>query len=110
VPPWHENLGKRQVTPKVYLRDSGLLHSLLRLASRDEVLGHPKLGASWEGFALESLLSHLATRDAYFWATHGGAELDLQGFPISTAGLPIAGSRSRRSGWSAIGKAVEGQE
>ncbi|HEX5719945.1 MAG TPA: ATP-binding protein [Thermoanaerobaculia bacterium] len=77
-PPWFENLGKRQVkAPKVYLRDSGLLHALLQATSLDDMLGHPKLGASWEGFAIEHVLGELATRDAYYWATHGGAELDL---------------------------------
>jgi len=77
-PPWFENLGKRQVkAPKVYLRDSGLLHALLQATSLDDMLGHPKLGASWEGFAIEHVLGELATRDVYYWATHGGAELDL---------------------------------
>jgi hypothetical protein len=76
--PWHENLRKRQVkAPKVYLRDSGLLHCLLRQMSFADLEGHPKLGASWEGFALEQVLSVTGDRDAYFWATHGGAELDL---------------------------------
>jgi len=78
LPPWHENLKKRQVkAPKIYLRDSGLLHGLLQLESRHDVLGHPKLGASWEGFALEHVAAELGIRDTYFWATHGGAELDL---------------------------------
>ena len=78
LPPWFENLKKRQVrAPKIYIRDSGILHELLQLASLQDVLGHPKLGASWEGFALEHVLSVLNTRDAYYWATHGGAELDL---------------------------------
>ena len=78
LPPWFENLRKRQVkAPKVYLRDSGLLHALLQLPTLRDVLGHPKLGASWEGFALEHALRALDTRDAYYWATHGGAELDL---------------------------------
>ncbi len=78
LPPWFENLKKRQVkAPKVYLRDSGLLHALLQLESRRDVRGHPKLGASWEGFAIEQILNALDTRDAYFWATHSGAELDL---------------------------------
>lgn len=78
LPPWFENLGKRQVkAPKVYLRDSGLLHSLLHLNGFREVHGHPKLGASWEGFALEQTITALETRDVYYWATHGGAELDL---------------------------------
>ena len=76
--PWHENLKKRQVkTPKVYLRDSGLLHSLLNIPDMDGLWGHPRLGASWEGFTLEQVLSVLRTSEAYFWATQGGAELDL---------------------------------
>ena len=76
--PWHENLSKRQVkAPKIYLRDSGLLHCLLRQPAFSDLEVHPKLGASWEGFALEQVLSITGDRDAYFWATHGGAELDL---------------------------------
>ena len=76
--PWHENLGKRQVkAPKIYLRDPGLLHCLMRQPAFADLEAHPKLGASWEGFALEQVLSLTGDRDAYFWATHGGAELDL---------------------------------
>lgn len=76
--PWHENLKKRQVkTPKVYLRDSGLLHSLLHIPVMHDLLGHPRLGASWEGFAIEQLLAVLPASEAYFWCTQGGAELDL---------------------------------
>jgi hypothetical protein len=76
--PWHEDLGKRQVkAPKIYLRDSGLLHCLMRQPSFADLEAHPKLGASWEGFALEQVLSLTGDHDAYFWATHGGAELDL---------------------------------
>jgi hypothetical protein len=76
--PWFVNMGKRLVkAPKVYVRDTGLLHVLLRLAGEDDVRRHPKLGASWEGFALEQVLRLTGDRDAYFWATHGGAELDL---------------------------------
>ncbi len=76
--PWHENLKKRQVkSPKVYLRDSGLLHTLLNLDSFDALSGHPKLGASFEGFVIEQLLAALNTTNPSFWATHGGAELDL---------------------------------
>ncbi len=76
--PWHENLGKRQVkSPKIYVRDSGLLHCLLRVPAFGDLEAHPKLGASWEGFALEQVLSITGDRDAYFWATYGGAELDL---------------------------------
>lgn len=76
--PWHENLKKRQVkAPKVYLRDSGLLHTLLGLASEREILSHPKVGASWEGYAIEETLTLVRPHAAYFWATHTGAELDL---------------------------------
>ena len=76
--PWHENLKKRQVkSPKTYVRDTGLLHALLELESFDALSGHPKIGASFEGFAIEQILSCLDTRSASFWATHGGSELDL---------------------------------
>lgn len=76
--PWHENIGKRQVkAPKIYIRDSGILHALLSIRNRDDLVRHPKCGASWEGFALEQVLSLLRPQEAYFWATHGGAELDL---------------------------------
>lgn len=75
--PWHENLKKRQVkSPKVYIRDSGILHALLSL-NHDSVMNHPKLGASWEGFVIEQILTISMTRDYYFWATYTGAELDL---------------------------------
>lgn len=78
IPPWFENLGKRVVkSPKVYVRDSGILHALLRVDDFDTLAGHPKLGASWEGFALEQVLRCVGERDVYFWATHAGAELDL---------------------------------
>ncbi len=76
--PWHENLGKRQVkAPKIYVRDTGLLHQLLGIRTQAELLRHPKLGASWEGFVVEQMLRSLEPDAAYFWATHGGAELDL---------------------------------
>jgi hypothetical protein len=76
--PWFENLGKRQVkSPKVYVRDSGLLHTLFNLATLDATLAHPKAGASWEGFLLEEVLKAARPHQAYFWATHQGAELDL---------------------------------
>ena len=78
LPPWFENLKKRQVkAPKIYIRDTGLFHSLLQVSTLAELQGHPKIGASWEGFALEHVLHALRTRGAYFWATHAGAELDL---------------------------------
>ncbi len=76
--PWHENLKKRQVkSPKIYIRDSGILHSLLGLVTHYEILGHPKLGSSWEGFAVEQIIAASESRDIYFWATHSGAEVDL---------------------------------
>jgi predicted AAA+ superfamily ATPase len=76
--PWHENLGKRQVkSPKTYLRDTGLLHALLGVDSFRFLEGHPKLGASWEGFVIEEILQLVGERSAYFWATQSGAELDL---------------------------------
>lgn len=78
LPPWFENLKKRQVrSPKVYIRDSGLLHALLAISDPHSLQAHPKLGASWEGFCLEQILSVSGDRNAYFWGTHGGAELDL---------------------------------
>lgn len=78
LPPWFENLKKRQVkAPKIYIRDSGILHALLSIPNAVALDSHPKLGASWEGFAMEQILSLTADREAYFWATHGGAELDL---------------------------------
>ena len=78
LPPWHENLGKRQVkAPKVYVRDSGLLHALLGIRTDTELWHHPKCGASWEGYAVEETLKLVQPDDAYFWATHQGAELDL---------------------------------
>lgn len=78
LPPWFENLSKRQYkAPKVYVRDSGILHALLGLGSWSELSAHPKLGASWEGFALEQVLTQARGTDAYFWGTHAGAELDL---------------------------------
>lgn len=76
--PWFENLKKRQVkSPKIYIRDSGILHALLGIANAEGLQSHPKLGASWEGFCLEQILSLAGDRAAYFWATHSGAELDL---------------------------------
>jgi predicted AAA+ superfamily ATPase len=86
LPPWFENLKKRQVkAPKIYIRDSGLFHTLLQVPTLSDLQGHPKIGASWEGFALEHVVHHFRTRDMYFWATHAGAELDLM--------VTIAGKR-----------------
>ncbi|HLB13320.1 MAG TPA: ATP-binding protein [Burkholderiales bacterium] len=76
--PWLENIGKRQVkSPKVYFRDTGLLHELLGIVDEAALLAHPRSGASWEAFALEQVLRIAAPDGAYFWATHAGAELDL---------------------------------
>lgn len=89
--PWHANVGKRQVkAPRVYLRDSGLLHGLLGLETAEQVLRHPKLGASWEGFAMDQVLALLDPRpeEVFFWRTHNGAELDL-----------LVGPQSRRLGF-----------
>ncbi|MBL0148579.1 MAG: ATP-binding protein [Ideonella sp.] len=76
--PWFANLGKRQVkAPKIYLRDTGLLHELMGIADPAALARHPKSGASWEGFALDQVLRIARPDAAYFWATHAGAELDL---------------------------------
>mgnify|MGYP003775880267 FL=1 len=78
LPPWHDNLGKRLVkSPKVYIRDSGILHALLGIDTMDALLSHPVAGASWEGFAVESVRARFPEAQAFFYATHGGAELDL---------------------------------
>ncbi len=80
LPAWYENIGKRQVkAPKIYVRDSGLLHALFGLENRRAIESHPKVGASWEGFALETTIKLLGARpeECFFWATHTGAELDL---------------------------------
>jgi predicted AAA+ superfamily ATPase len=98
IQPWFENLKKRQVkSPKIYLRDSGLLHLFLGIADRDQLLGHPKLGSSWEGFVVEHILDRLGARRAYFWATHQGSELDLLvfhrghrlGFEVKFSDAPV---------------------
>ncbi len=76
--PWYENTGKRLVkSPKIYFRDSGLLHQFLKISSMRDLLAHPKLGFSWEGFAMEQVLARFGEQDSFFWATHAGAELDL---------------------------------
>jgi predicted AAA+ superfamily ATPase len=76
--PWFENISKRQVkAPKIYLRDSGLLHALLGLGTAAQVESHPRVGASWEGFAMEQVLRRHKSQPAWFWATQSGAELDL---------------------------------
>lgn len=76
--PWFVNVGKRLVkSPKIYIRDSGLFHALQGIRSSDNLIAHPKLGASWEGFALEQILHQFPGEDAYFYAIHNGSELDL---------------------------------
>ncbi|OGX34526.1 MAG: hypothetical protein A3C36_07490 [Omnitrophica WOR_2 bacterium RIFCSPHIGHO2_02_FULL_52_10] len=78
LPPWHVNIKKRQVkSPKVYIRDAGILNSFLELKSEAEILRHPACGASWEGFVMEQLIRSLELDHVYFWATHQGAEMDL---------------------------------
>lgn len=78
LPPWHENIAKRQVkAPKIYFRDTGMLHALMGVRELPQLLAHPLSGASWEGFALEQVLRIAQPDQAYFWATHQGAELDL---------------------------------
>lgn len=80
LPPWHANLSKRQVrAPKVYVGDSGLLHALLGIENGEDLAGHPKVGASWEGFLVKEIIERLNSRaeECFFWATHTGAELDL---------------------------------
>ena len=105
--PWSANLGKRQVkAPKVYIRDSGLLHRLLDIGTRDELERHPKVGASWEGFVIENLIRTIGAdeRQCYFWATHSGAEIDLivqrrgrlRGFEVKRTSSPAV-TRSMRS-------------
>lgn len=76
--PWYANISKRQVkSPKIYFCDTGLLHSLLDLRDFHAVTGHPQVGASWEGFAMEQIIRATRLSQAYYWATYGGAELDM---------------------------------
>lgn len=76
--PWQETISKRQIKfPKLYIRDSGLAHALLNLEANTDLEGHPVLAASWEGFCIEHILAWTETHEAWFWGTHGQAELDL---------------------------------
>lgn len=76
--PWHVNIKKRQVkAPKLYIRDTGILHALLGLKTESDMFGHPKCGASWEGHVIEEVIRAVRPDDVYFWATHNGAEIDL---------------------------------
>ncbi len=113
LPPWHENLGKRQVkAPKLYISDTGLLHSLLGIETLDDLQSHPKVGASWEGFVLAELVTRLGARpdECFFWATHAGAELDLLvvrgrrrlGFEIKRTSAPST-TRSMHAAMETLG-------
>ena len=78
--PWHENIKKRQVKrPKIYFRDSGIFHSMITVEDKRALLSNPKLGASWEGFAIEQVIKHfkIESEEAYFWAVHQQGEIDL---------------------------------
>lgn len=76
--PWHANIKKRQVkAPKIYIRDTGILHALLGLKTESDLLGYPRCGASWEGYVIEEVIRAVEPDDVYFWATHNGAEIDL---------------------------------
>jgi len=111
--PWYENVAKRQVkSPKIYLADSGILHTLLDLESREDLLGHPKVGASWEGFAIGEVVAHLGARpeECFFWKLHSGAEIDLlirrgnkqRGFEIKLTSSPRV-TQSMRSALDDLG-------
>ena len=113
LPPWHENIRKRQVrSPKVYIADSGILHALLGLSTREAVLSHPKVGASWEGFVIQQIVQLLAAspEQCFHWSTHSGAELDLlvvdgnrrYGFEVKRAEAPRTTS-SMRSAFETLG-------
>ncbi len=103
--PWHKNFGKRQIkAPKVYLRDSGLLHAFLNIHDRRSLYSHPVAGASWEGFVLEEVLRELPTETPRYWAAHSGGELDLLleidglriGFEIKLSEAPKVPASTRR--------------
>jgi predicted AAA+ superfamily ATPase len=92
--PWHANIKKRQVkAPKIYMRDSGMLHALLGLKTELGVLGYPRCGASWEGYVIEEVIRSVDPDDVYFWATHNGAEIDL----VFTKGARMYGVECKRS-------------
>ncbi len=76
--PWHANIKKRQVkAPKIYMRDTGIPHSLLGIRTKEELLSHPKYGSSWEGYVIEEVISSVQPDEVYYWGTHNGAEIDL---------------------------------
>lgn len=97
--PWHVNIKKRQVkAPKVYIRDSGILHSLLGIRVKDDLLANPKYGASWEGYVIEEIINLVEPDEVYFWATHNGAEIDL----VFSKGGRMYGVECKRSDAPAI--------
>jgi len=103
VLPWHANVGKRLVkSPKVYVRDSGLLHHFLGIHNRHDLLGHPKLGASWEGLVLEELLRIASERDVFFYSTYAGAEVDF----VVRFGVHLLGFEAKRSEAPALSKSM----
>ena len=115
LPPWHENLGKRQVkAPKVFVADTGVLHTLLGIVGREDLERHPKVGASWEGFVLREVVRLVGARpeECFFWGTHAGAELDLLvirgthrvGFEIKRTTSPSA-TRSMHAAMESLGLA-----
>lgn len=104
--PWFANVSKRQVkAPKVYLRDTGLLHALLGVETERDLLGNPRVGASWEGFMIEQILCVLNQPQAWFWAAHSGGETDLLvqyrgrwlGFEIKFAEAPTISKMMRKT-------------
>lgn len=110
--PWHANTAKRQVkSPKIYVRDSGILHQLLGIESGSSLQRHPKVGASWEGFIIENLINHLDLdeRECYFWGAHTGGEIDLvvnrdnqlRGFEIKRTSAPTI-TRSMQTAFSEL--------
>ena len=110
--PWYENIGKRQVkSPKIFMRDSGIFHTLIGTHSTTELLTHPKLGASWEGFAMEEVIRHLKAEqeECYFWGTHQNAELDLlivkdgkkRGFEFKYSSAPSL-TKSMQIAWNTL--------
>ncbi len=112
IQPWHANVSKRQVkAPKIYIADTGLLHTLLGIRTRVDLERHPKIGASWEGFAIEAVIRRLGVdrEHCYFWGTHGGAELDLLvvhgqkrlGFEMKRTDAPRA-TPSMRAAWESL--------
>jgi predicted AAA+ superfamily ATPase len=101
--PFHANVSKRQVkSPKVYVRDSGLLHQLLGIDTMKALVTHPKVGASWEGFVVEQVLTMVDHDEAYFWATHQGAEIDL----VLRRGTDLFGVECKRSDTPRLTKSI----